>query len=55
MGTIVWFIGFGLMMLSFSFLFTRSDDAHRPRISVEPWWPEASQPKAAKPGSRPGA
>jgi len=38
--TVVWLVGFGLMMFSFTFLFGKSDQhAHQPRISVEPWWP----------------
>jgi hypothetical protein len=41
--TLLWFLGFGLMMGSFSFLFGRSEELHQPRISVEPWWPERPQ------------
>lgn len=40
MSTLVWFLGFGLMMASFSFLFGKSEDLDRPRISVDPWWPD---------------
>jgi hypothetical protein len=40
MSTVLWFVGFGLMMLSFGFLLGRSDELHRPRISVDPWWPD---------------
>lgn len=40
MSTVIWFIGFALMMASFGFLFSRSEDADQPRISVEPWWPD---------------
>ncbi len=42
MSTIVWFVGFALMMLSFGFLFGRADEPHRPRISVDPWWPDSN-------------
>ncbi len=42
MSTVVWFAGFALMMLSFSFLFGRGDESHRPRISVDPWWPDGN-------------
>ena len=38
MSTVVWFIGFGLMMASFSFLLGKPEET-RPRISVDPWWP----------------
>jgi len=38
--TVVWFVGFGLMMISFAFLFGKAEEPDRPRISVEPWWPE---------------
>ena len=37
--TVLWFIGFGLMGLSFVFLFGRSEEPKLPRITVEPWWP----------------
>ncbi len=40
---LLWFVGFGLMLASFTFLFGRSEDADQPRISVEPWWPEQDQ------------
>lgn len=40
MSTVIWFLGFGLMMTSFVFLFGKSEDSDRPRISVEPWWPD---------------
>lgn len=40
MGTFVWFVGLGLMMASFAFLFGKSQDPDRPRISVDPWWPD---------------
>ncbi len=40
MSTVLWFVGFGLMMLSFSFLFGRSEDRDQPRITVDPWWPD---------------
>ena len=43
MSMLIWCIGFGLMLASFSFLFGQPQDAHRPRISVEPWWPEERQ------------
>jgi hypothetical protein len=39
----MWLAGFALMMASFSFLFSSADDQPRPRISVEPWWPEQSR------------
>ncbi len=39
MSKLLWFLGFGLMMASFSFLFGGSDEPTRPRISVDPWWP----------------
>lgn len=35
MSTLLWFVGFGLMMGSFSFLFGRSEQPTRPRITVE--------------------
>ncbi len=39
MGTLLWMLGFVLMLGSFSFLFGKSEEPHLPRISVEPWWP----------------
>jgi hypothetical protein len=39
--TVLWFVGFALMMGSFAFLFGRGDDHQQPRISVdtrEPDW-----------------
>jgi hypothetical protein len=41
--TLLWFLGFGLMMASFTFLFGRSEEPQTPRISVDPWWPESEQ------------
>lgn len=38
--SIMWFVGFGLMLASFGFLFGKSDERQQPRISVDPWWPE---------------
>jgi hypothetical protein len=38
MSSILWFVGFALMMFSFTFL-VGSDEPDRPRISVEPWFP----------------
>lgn len=43
MSTLLWFVGFGLMMASFSFLFGKGEERTQPRISVEPWWPESDQ------------
>ncbi len=43
MSTLLWLLGFGLTMASFSFLFGKSESPHRPRISVEPWWPERTE------------
>ncbi|MEW6252909.1 MAG: hypothetical protein AB1716_19910 [Planctomycetota bacterium] len=43
MSTVLWFVGFGLMMASFAFLFGHGDEPEQPRISVEPWWPEPEQ------------
>lgn len=43
MSTLLWFLGFGLMMLSFSFLFKKGENLDRPRISVDPWWPESDR------------
>lgn len=41
MGTVLWLLGFGLMMASFSFLFGgKSTSGNTPRITVEPLWPE---------------
>ncbi|MBK9120474.1 MAG: hypothetical protein IPM18_12870 [Phycisphaerales bacterium] len=40
MGTLMWFVGFALMMGSFAFLFGRNEEPHEARISVEPWWPD---------------
>ncbi len=41
MSTLLWFIGFGLMMASFTFLFGKTEEpTPTPRISVEPWWPD---------------
>ncbi|MCK4342262.1 MAG: hypothetical protein KAY37_11130 [Phycisphaerae bacterium] len=40
MSTLLWVIGFVLMMASFSFLFGRSEEPSRPRISVEQRWPD---------------
>ncbi len=42
MGTVLWFIGFALMMASFAFLLG-NDEPQQPRISVDPWWPDAEQ------------
>lgn len=33
---VLWCIGFGLMLASFSFLFGRTDEPHRPRITIDP-------------------
>ena len=33
--TVLWFIGFGLMMASFTFLFGRPEERHQPRITVD--------------------
>lgn len=41
----LWFVGLGLMMASFGFLFRKGEELDRPRISVEPWWPEPKPPK----------
>lgn len=38
--TLLWVLGFGLMMVSFAFLFGHSEEPDHPRITVEPWWPE---------------
>ncbi len=46
MSTLLWFVGFGLMMASFSFLFGKSEDSTRPRISVDPWWPDTNQKRS---------
>jgi hypothetical protein len=35
--TLLWFAGLGLMLLSFVFLFGKSEEPKLPRISVEPW------------------
>lgn len=40
MSTLLWFVGFGLMLASFSFLFGKSEEQDTPRISVDPWWPD---------------
>ena len=40
MSTLLWLVGFGLMMFSFTFLFGKAEETHQPRISVEPWWPD---------------
>lgn len=37
--TLLWFLGLGLMLLSFVFLFGKSEEPKLPRISVEPWRP----------------
>lgn len=42
LSTIIWCIGFALMMVSFTFLFGRSEERTQPRISVDPWWPDSS-------------
>ncbi len=31
----MWFVCFGLMMASFTFLFGRSEERHQPRITVD--------------------
>jgi hypothetical protein len=42
--TLIWFLGFGLMLASFSFLFGRAPEQHdQPRISVDPWWPDTNE------------
>jgi hypothetical protein len=39
--TVLWFCGFALMLLSFTFLLGGGQEQpDQPRISVEPWWPE---------------
>ncbi len=43
MSTVLWFVGFGLMMASFSFLFGRSEEERGPRISIEPRKPVPEQ------------
>ncbi len=36
MSTVLWIVGFVLMMVSFTFLFgSKSDQPHQPRISVD--------------------
>jgi hypothetical protein len=35
--TVIWFLGFGLMIASFTFLFGKTEDRDIPRISVEGW------------------
>ena len=39
MSTLLWFLGLALMLISFVFLFGRSEEPKLPRISVEPWRP----------------
>jgi hypothetical protein len=39
MSSILWFAGFAMMMLSFTFLVGGDEPPERPRISVEPWFP----------------
>lgn len=40
MSTIMWLLGFGLMMGSFGFLFGKGGERSSPRISVDPFWPD---------------
>ncbi len=50
MSTVLWLLGFGIMLASFSFLFGRAEERSTPRISVEPWWPDHSGPdRTARP------
>ena len=35
MSTLLWFLGFALMMASFTFLFGRSEERTTPRISTD--------------------
>jgi hypothetical protein len=37
--TLLWILGLALMLISFVFLFGRSEEPKLPRISVEPWQP----------------
>lgn len=39
MSTLIWFVGFALMLISFTFLFGQAEESDQPRISVDPWWP----------------
>ena len=40
MSTLLWFVGLGLMMTSFAFLFSKPEERTQPRITVEPLWPD---------------
>jgi hypothetical protein len=51
--TALWFVGFGLMMASFSFLLGRGEEPQRPRITIETYPRKRAASQPAKVEQRP--